>query len=107
MLFNQVSSASKLLEQMQQTSSDCDHDNSATELQRIHVVTDIETNFTIGANGLSSPEHNTAFEGPALQVPESPEPSLWAPLSPDPYSPAPPSPEVPLPSQTSPVPNHR
>ena len=34
-LFNQVSSASKLLEQMQQTSCDCDHDNhdnSATEL---------------------------------------------------------------------------
>ena len=68
---------------MQQTSSDCDHDNhdnSATELQRIHVVNDIETNFTIGANGLSSPEHNTAFEGPALQVPESPEPVSWAAL---------------------------
>ena len=68
-LFNQVSSASKLLEQIQQTSSDCDHDNhdnSTTELQRIHVVTDTETNFTIGANGLLSPEHNTAFEGPAL-----------------------------------------
>ena len=46
-------SASKLLEQMQQTSSYCDHDNhdnSATELQKIHVVTDIETKFTIGAN---------------------------------------------------------
>ena len=61
MLFNQVSSTSKLLEQMQQTSSDCDHDihdNSATELQKIHVVTDIETNFTIGANGLSSAEQH-------------------------------------------------
>ena len=85
-LFNQVSSALKLSVQMQQTSSDGDHDNhdnSATELQRMHVVTDIETIFTIRANGLSSPEHNTAFEGPALQAPESPEPALWAPLSPD------------------------
>ena len=81
---------------MQQTSSDCyhdNHDNSATELQRIHVVTDIETNFTIGANGLSSPEHNTAFEGPALQAPKSPDPALWVLLSPDTASQAPLPPE--------------
>ena len=57
------------------------HDNSATELQRIHVVTDIETKFIIGANGLSSPENNTAFEGPALQAPESPEPVVHGPQS--------------------------
>ena len=139
-LFNHMFSASKLIEQMQQTSSYCDHDNhdnSATELQRRHVVTDIETNFTIGANGLSSPEHNTALKEPALQAPDSPEPALWAPLSPDtasqaplspgpaaqapevpelaswaqlspdPYLPAPPSPEVPLPTPPSPVPNCR
>ena len=46
---NWVPSVLKLLEQMQQTSSYCDHDNydnSATELQRIHVVTVV----TIGAN---------------------------------------------------------
>ena len=77
-LSNWVPSASKLLEQMQQTNSYCNHDNhdnSATELQMKHIVTDIETKFTIGANGLSSPENNTAFEGPALQAPESQEPA--------------------------------
>ena len=86
-LSNQVPSASKLLEQMQQIISYCDHDNhdnSAKELQRIHLVTDIETKFTIGANGLSLPENNTTFEGPVLQTTESPELAVWAPESPEP-----------------------
>ena len=72
---------------MQQTGSDYDHDkdgNSAREIQRIYVVTDIETNFTIGANGLSSPEHNTASPGPASWAPPSPKSASQAPSSPEP-----------------------
>ena len=68
---------------------------SSGEESEKDTCSDIETNFTIEANALSSPEHNTAFGGPALEPPGSPEPALQAPLSPDPYSLAPPSPEVP------------